>query len=42
MKYIGNVKGYYKEWKKIEGREGILEEEVERKDKWKLRKVMVR
>ncbi|ENS80604.1 homospermidine synthase [Brucella melitensis UK29/05] len=42
MQYLGPVKGYYTDWTPLEGRDGLFEEDVDRKDPWQFRNVLVR
>ena len=41
LPYLGPVKGYYTEWTPLEGRPGLFEEDIDRKDPWQFRNVLV-
>ena len=40
--YLGPVKGYYTDWTPLEGRPGLFEEDLDEKDPWQFRNVLVR
>ncbi len=42
LPYLGPVKGYYTDWTPIEGRPGLFPEDIDRKDPWQFRNVLVR
>ncbi len=40
--YLGPVKGYYTDWTPLEGRPGLFQEDIDAKDPWQFRNVLVR
>lgn len=40
--YLGPVKGYYTDWTPLEGRPGLFEEDIDEKDPWQFRNILVR
>ena len=42
MPYLGPVKGYYTDWTPLEGRPGLFPEDIDRKDPWQFRNILVR
>ena len=42
MPYLGPVKGYYTDWTPLEGRPGLFPEDIDEKDPWQFRNVLVR
>jgi homospermidine synthase len=40
--YLGPVKGYYTDWTPLEGRPGLFPEDLDEKDPWQFRNVLVR
>ncbi|MFU0505425.1 homospermidine synthase [Pseudaminobacter sp. NGMCC 1.201702] len=42
LPYLGPVKGYYTDWTPLEGRPGLFEEDVDVKDPWQFRNILVR
>lgn len=42
LPYLGPVKGYYTDWTPLTGRPGLFEEDIDRKDPWQFRNVLVR
>ena len=42
MPYLGPVKGYYTDWTPLEGRPGLFAEDIDTKDPWQFRNVLVR
>ncbi|MGN6585255.1 MAG: homospermidine synthase [Rhizobiaceae bacterium] len=40
--YLGPVKGYYTDWTPLEGRPGLFEEDIDPRDPWQFRNVLVR
>ncbi|MCC0048320.1 MAG: homospermidine synthase [Rhodobiaceae bacterium] len=42
MPYLGPVKGYYTDWTPLEGRPGLFEEDIDKKDPWQFRNILVR
>ncbi len=40
--YLGPVKGYYTDWTPIEGRPGLFPEDIDTKDPWQFRNILVR
>ena len=42
MPYLGPVKGYYTDWTPVDGRPGLFPEDIDRKDPWQFRNILVR
>ena len=42
MPYLGPVKGYYTDWTPLEGRPGLFPEDLDEKDPWQFRNILVR
>ena len=42
MPYLGSVKGYYTDWTPVDGRPGLFPEDIDRKDPWQFRNILVR
>ena len=42
MPYLGPVSGHYTDWTPLEGRPGLFEEDLDRKDPWQFRNILVR
>ena len=42
MPYLGPVNGYYTDWTPLEGRPGLFKEDLDEKDPWQFRNVLVR
>ncbi|MGE0845336.1 MAG: homospermidine synthase [Flavobacteriaceae bacterium] len=42
MPYLGPVKGYYTDWTPLEDREKLFKEDLDRKDPWQFRNILVR
>ncbi|GAB2183268.1 hypothetical protein LAB1_05770 [Roseibium sp. LAB1] len=40
--YLGPVKGYYTDWTPLEGRPGFYKEDIDTKDPWQFRNILVR
>ncbi|GGA98459.1 homospermidine synthase [Brucella endophytica] len=40
--YLGPVKGYYTDWTPLEGRPGFFKEDLDTKDPWQFRNILVR
>ena len=40
--YLGPVKGYYTDWTPLEGRPGLFPEDLDEKDPWQFRNILVR
>jgi homospermidine synthase len=40
--YLGPVKGYYTDWNPLKDRLGLFEEDLDRKDPWQFRNILVR
>jgi homospermidine synthase len=40
--YLGPVKGYYTDWNPLKDRLGLFEEDIDRKDPWQFRNILVR
>ncbi len=40
--YLGPVKGYYTDWNPLKNRLGLFEEDLDRKDPWQFRNILVR
>ena len=40
--YLGPVKGYYTDWTPLDGRPGLFEEDIDQKDPWQFRNILVR
>ncbi|RJG44041.1 homospermidine synthase [Mesorhizobium sp. DCY119] len=40
--YLGPVKGYYTDWTPLEGRPGLFAEDIDTKDPWQFRNILVR
>ncbi|MEP9389779.1 homospermidine synthase [Mesorhizobium sp. KR9-304] len=40
--YLGPVRGYYTDWTPLEGRPGLFPEDIDEKDPWQFRNVLVR
>ena len=40
--YLGPVKGYYTDWTPLEGRPGLFAEDIDRRDPWQFRNILVR
>ncbi len=40
--YLGPVKGYYTDWTPLEGRPGLFDEDIDRRDPWQFRNILVR
>ncbi|UUP16866.1 homospermidine synthase [Nitratireductor thuwali] len=40
--YLGPVKGYYTDWTPLEGRPGLFPEDIDEKDPWQFRNILVR
>lgn len=42
MPYLGPVNGYYTDWTPLEGRPGLFPEDIDKKDPWQFRNILVR
>ncbi|HWK64862.1 MAG TPA: homospermidine synthase [Rhizobiaceae bacterium] len=42
LPYLGPVKGYYTEWTPLSGRPGLFPEDLDEKDPWQFRNILVR
>ncbi len=42
LPYLGPVKGYYTDWTPLEGRPGLFPEDLDKKDPWQFRNILVR
>jgi homospermidine synthase len=42
MPYLGPVKGYYTDWTPLEGRPGLFAEDIDAKDPWQFRNILLR
>jgi len=42
LPYLGPVKGYYTDWTPLEGRPGLFPEDIDQKDPWQFRNILVR
>ncbi len=42
MPYLGPVKGYYTDWTPLDGRPGLFPEDIDKKDPWQFRNILVR
>ncbi len=42
MPYLGPVKGYYTDWTPVDGRPGLFPEDIDRKNPWQFRNILVR
>ncbi|PHP67245.1 homospermidine synthase [Zhengella mangrovi] len=42
MPYLGPVKGYYTDWTPLDGRPGLFPEDIDEKDPWQFRNILVR
>ncbi len=42
LPYLGPVKGYYTDWTPLEGRPGFYKEDIDTKDPWQFRNILVR
>jgi homospermidine synthase len=42
LPYLGPVKGHYTDWTPLDGRPGLFEEDIDRKDAWQFRNILVR
>jgi homospermidine synthase len=42
MPYLGPVKGYYTDWTPLDGRPGLFPEDIDEKDPWQFRNVLMR
>ncbi len=42
MPYLGPVNGYYTEWTPLDRRPGLFDEDIDKKDPWQFRNVLVR
>jgi homospermidine synthase len=42
LPYLGPVKGYYTDWTPLEGRPGLFPEDIDEKDPWQFRNILVR
>lgn len=42
MPYLGPVKGYYTDWTPLDGRPGFFKEDLDKKDPWQFRNILVR
>ncbi|HHZ10908.1 MAG TPA: homospermidine synthase [Rhizobiales bacterium] len=42
MPYLGPVKGYFTDWTPVDGRPGLFPEDIDRKDPWQFRNILVR
>ncbi len=40
--YLGPVKGYYSDWTPLDGRPGLFPEDIDEKDPWQFRNILVR
>lgn len=40
--YLGPVKGYYTQWTPLDGRPGLFPEDIDKKDPWQFRNILVR
>ncbi|QPC85438.1 homospermidine synthase [Mesorhizobium sp. NBSH29] len=40
--YLGTVKGYYTDWTPLEGRPGLFKEDLDTRDPWQFRNILVR
>ncbi len=41
MPYLGPVKGYYTDWTPLDGRPGLFKEDIDTKDPWQFRNILV-
>lgn len=41
MPYLGPVKGYYTDWTPLDGRPGLFPEDIDEKDPWQFRNILV-
>ncbi|MFN0264596.1 homospermidine synthase [Tepidamorphus sp. 3E244] len=39
--YLGPVKGYYTDWTPLDGRPGLFEEDIDKKDPWQFKNILV-
>ena len=42
LPYLGPVKGYYTDWTPLDGRPGLFPEDIDEKDPWQFRNILVR
>jgi homospermidine synthase len=42
LPYLGPVKGFYTDWTPLDGRPGLFPEELDRKDPWQFKNILVR
>jgi homospermidine synthase len=42
LPYLGTVKGYYTDWTPLQGRPGLFAEDIDEKDPWQFRNILVR
>jgi homospermidine synthase len=42
MPYLGSVKGYYTDWTPLENRPGLFAEDIDTRDPWQFRNILVR
>ena len=42
MPYLGPVKGYYTDWTPLDGRPGLFAEDIDTRDPWQFRNILVR
>jgi homospermidine synthase len=42
MPYLGPVNGYYTDWTPLDGRPGLFDEDIDTKDPWQFRNILVR
>ena len=42
LQYLGPVRGYYTDWTPLDRRPGLFEEDIDRKDPWQFRNILVR
>ena len=42
MPYLGPVKGYYTDWTPLKDRPGLFPEDLDEKDPWQFRNILVR
>ena len=42
MPYLGPVRGYYTDWTPLEGRPGLFPEDIDKKDPWQFRNILLR
>jgi len=42
LPYLGPVKGYYTDWTPLDGRPGLFQEDIDKRDPWQFRNILVR